>query len=204
MAAGGLGGGISSKLAGGTFEDGFRNGLISAGLNHGLHSVANGIEEANRSFPAPKKVGELKVVEFQVSANDVYYGGDIPKKIGFEVPVVGTMNDDGKLYWKPYNSPEQLLNMDANYSATLTSLANPFSNDINQSYSFSYKYNEVYNFLGINAAVFSINLSHTAYFGYSGKFIINNTSNQFQVQVNTPQSNIWFHKYDWNIHVGLK
>jgi hypothetical protein len=32
MWAGGLGGGISSKLAGGTFEDGFRNGLISVGL----------------------------------------------------------------------------------------------------------------------------------------------------------------------------
>jgi hypothetical protein len=33
----GLAGGLSAKLAGGNFWDGARNGLISSGLNHGLH-----------------------------------------------------------------------------------------------------------------------------------------------------------------------
>jgi RHS repeat-associated protein len=41
---GGLSGGIGSSLAGGSFTDGVKNGLISAGLNHAMHNVANGIE----------------------------------------------------------------------------------------------------------------------------------------------------------------
>ena len=36
---GGLSGGIGSRLAGGKFWDGFRNGAISAGLNHAAHSL---------------------------------------------------------------------------------------------------------------------------------------------------------------------
>ena len=42
IAAGGIAGGVSSKIAGGEFIDGFCNGLISAGLNHALHYVAEG------------------------------------------------------------------------------------------------------------------------------------------------------------------
>ncbi|MBR5631658.1 MAG: C39 family peptidase [Bacteroidales bacterium] len=40
IAAGGIGGGVSSSMAGGEFIDGFCNGLICAGLNHALHWVA--------------------------------------------------------------------------------------------------------------------------------------------------------------------
>ena len=36
---GGLSGGVGSRLAGGKFWDGFRNGAISAGLNHAAHSL---------------------------------------------------------------------------------------------------------------------------------------------------------------------
>ncbi len=39
--AGGFGGGIASEISGGNFWDGFRNGLISAGLNHAAHTVYN-------------------------------------------------------------------------------------------------------------------------------------------------------------------
>lgn len=42
IAGGALSGGISAKMAGGDFIDGFCNGLISAGLNHALHYVAEG------------------------------------------------------------------------------------------------------------------------------------------------------------------
>ncbi|MBR5911809.1 MAG: hypothetical protein IKZ55_07465, partial [Bacteroidales bacterium] len=43
IAAGGLGGGVSSLIAGGEFIDGFCNGLICAGLNHALHYVAKNV-----------------------------------------------------------------------------------------------------------------------------------------------------------------
>jgi hypothetical protein len=43
--AGGISGGVGSRLAGGKFWDGFRNGAIAAGLNHGLHSLQQRISE---------------------------------------------------------------------------------------------------------------------------------------------------------------
>jgi RHS repeat-associated protein len=45
LAAGGITGGLSSRLSGGTFVDGARNGIITAGLNHGLHYVVQDISE---------------------------------------------------------------------------------------------------------------------------------------------------------------
>ncbi|WP_027383288.1 RHS repeat-associated core domain-containing protein [Epilithonimonas caeni] len=44
IVAGGLSGGISSSIAGGNFWQGFRQGLITAGLNHVAHMGAAGIE----------------------------------------------------------------------------------------------------------------------------------------------------------------
>ena len=40
IASGGLSGGLSSSIAGGNFWDGVRQGLITSGLNHAMHSVA--------------------------------------------------------------------------------------------------------------------------------------------------------------------
>ncbi len=37
--AGGISGGVGSRIAGGKFWDGFRNGAISAGLNHAVHEL---------------------------------------------------------------------------------------------------------------------------------------------------------------------
>ncbi len=42
--AGGVGGGVASVVGGGKFWDGFRNGLISAGLNHAMHYVYNTVQ----------------------------------------------------------------------------------------------------------------------------------------------------------------
>jgi len=52
--AGGLSGGIAAKVAGGDFWDGFRNGTISAGLNHAYHLVQDVIlaNQLERVFDA--------------------------------------------------------------------------------------------------------------------------------------------------------
>ena len=39
IAAGGIAGGVGSVIGGGKFWDGFRNGVIAAGLNHALHKL---------------------------------------------------------------------------------------------------------------------------------------------------------------------
>ena len=45
IAAGGLSGGLSSTIAGGKFIDGFRQGVITSGLNHVAHSINLAIQE---------------------------------------------------------------------------------------------------------------------------------------------------------------
>ncbi|MDQ1858423.1 RHS repeat-associated core domain-containing protein [Chryseobacterium sp. WLY505] len=48
LAMGGLSGGISSTIAGGNFWDGFRQGIITSGLNHLGHLAGTAIEYKNR------------------------------------------------------------------------------------------------------------------------------------------------------------
>ena len=52
--AGGISGGVGSRIAGGKFWDGFRNGAISAGLNHGVHDALQSFKEA-RYFKKQKE-----------------------------------------------------------------------------------------------------------------------------------------------------
>ncbi|MEN2436568.1 hypothetical protein AAH994_14220 [Weeksellaceae bacterium A-14] len=54
IASGGLSGGISATIAGGKFIDGFKQGLITSGLNHVAHMVADGITR-QESLAAIKK-----------------------------------------------------------------------------------------------------------------------------------------------------
>jgi len=49
VATGGLSGGISSTIAGGNFWDGFRQGIITSGLNHVAHLTAESLEEDSPS-----------------------------------------------------------------------------------------------------------------------------------------------------------
>ena len=68
IAAGGIAGGVSSKIAGGEFIDGFCNGLISAGLNHAMHWVAKNVtgpddppgKQNTRASTGNKNVAKLK------------------------------------------------------------------------------------------------------------------------------------------------
>ncbi len=45
VASGGISGGVTSVISGGNFWEGFRNGLISAGLNHVMHTVQEYVNE---------------------------------------------------------------------------------------------------------------------------------------------------------------
>lgn len=47
IASGGLSGGISSSIAGGSFWKGVREGLITSGLNHVAHMVKNYFSDNN-------------------------------------------------------------------------------------------------------------------------------------------------------------
>ncbi|MCW4451211.1 hypothetical protein OK344_03220 [Kaistella sp. BT6-1-3] len=67
VASGGISGGISSSIAGGKFMDGFKQGLITAGLNHVAHLTADGLggpkaTEVTDSFNANDK-GTYVIVE---------------------------------------------------------------------------------------------------------------------------------------------
>jgi len=44
IASGGLSGGLSSSIAGGSFADGFRQGIITAGLNHAMHIITTALQ----------------------------------------------------------------------------------------------------------------------------------------------------------------
>lgn len=45
VAAGGLSGGLSSTIAGGNFWKGFRQGIITSGLNHVAHLAAESLQD---------------------------------------------------------------------------------------------------------------------------------------------------------------
>lgn len=56
LVAGGFSGGLSSTIAGGKFIDGFKQGLISSGLNHMAHLGAAAIEENTAKNKLEKKL----------------------------------------------------------------------------------------------------------------------------------------------------
>jgi hypothetical protein len=56
VVAGGFSGGFSSSIAGGDFMSGFRQGVITAGLNHVAHIVAEGIGKITLTKELMKKI----------------------------------------------------------------------------------------------------------------------------------------------------
>ncbi|MXV37287.1 hypothetical protein GO491_01155 [Flavobacteriaceae bacterium Ap0902] len=76
IASGGVSGGISSTIAGGKFSDGFKQGLITSGLNHAAHVFVEGgpgdppkkitVEEALIRF----RRGEGGIVDIDISSID--------------------------------------------------------------------------------------------------------------------------------------
>ena len=92
VVAGGFSGGISSSIAGGKFIDGFKQGLITSGLNHVAHLTVNNLEENSRAKTAlrklnidPKSKPEFSkdaVIDLTVrdeNLNQMYKDADYPK-----------------------------------------------------------------------------------------------------------------------------
>lgn len=61
IASAGLGGGIAAEISGGKFADGFRNGVIAAGLNHALHKATGPPDKARQAARAKKKLAKQAV-----------------------------------------------------------------------------------------------------------------------------------------------
>ena len=59
IASGGLSGGLSSAIAGGNFWSGVREGLITSGLNHAMHSVVDGNENEVSTVDDKTNNGEI-------------------------------------------------------------------------------------------------------------------------------------------------
>lgn len=89
--SGGVTGGVSSVLSGGTFVDGARNGIIAAGLNHGMHLAAdqwkpsynrkNGKIEYTAEFGDDAK-SLAKTLSISQAEADKLYGTMVDGKIG--------------------------------------------------------------------------------------------------------------------------
>ena len=136
--------GFSSVLSGGTFVDGVRNGLISAGLNHGFHMGWNAAEGPgdgktwlSKSIGMPKKVGETAVVEFGIYADGNIITPDGAELI-FQIPVIAKQsNTNDKLYWFPYDGVKAIQPYNGNFSASVSTNAANFHD-----YSFEFIYAE--------------------------------------------------------------
>ncbi|BDD00155.1 RHS repeat-associated core domain-containing protein [Persicobacter psychrovividus] len=84
IAAGGLVGGVSSEIAGGEFADGFRNGLISSGLNHAAHPLASKLDEKieqgkeNRNY---NKLNGPDKIRYKLGTLGNYDAGEINQRL---------------------------------------------------------------------------------------------------------------------------
>lgn len=73
VTSGGLSGGLSATIAGGKFGDGFKQGLITSGLNHAAHTSAAALQQGSvfKVYDdAGKFVGKLKVKEYRQANYD--------------------------------------------------------------------------------------------------------------------------------------
>ncbi|MEY4904946.1 MAG: hypothetical protein RLZZ292_2761 [Bacteroidota bacterium] len=105
--AGSVTGGISSKLSGGTFIDGFKNGLITAGLNHAMHWTANYLSQ-----PETKK---LEVIIWKEDGSVGHLAIRIDDKVYGYYPT--DINNDGRYTLTDlYNSPGEMKILDYNSS----------------------------------------------------------------------------------------
>jgi hypothetical protein len=82
IASGGLSGGLSSSIAGGSFADGFRQGVITSGLNHGMHGAWKVPLQTKQNIDFNKLESAYPGDEYsQVSSKKAFtdVGGDVKK-----------------------------------------------------------------------------------------------------------------------------
>lgn len=85
IVGGGLSGGLSSTIAGGKFWQGFRQGIITAGLNHVGHMAADWIGPFGKKF---------KTIE-NVAANDKFESYENNESVCFKAAKAQTINGGG-------------------------------------------------------------------------------------------------------------
>ena len=115
IASGGLGGGISSTIAGGNFWDGFRQGIITSGLNHVAHITVTESEKleyndksltkwARKTFEGVEGADKIKVKTGQAPKGRIYQDGKIYGKDKYDNYTVHEwgVQDGNKLYISQY------------------------------------------------------------------------------------------------------
>jgi hypothetical protein len=102
IASGGLSGGLSSSIAGGSFADGFRQGIITSGLNHAMHFLVIKIQDPNliRAKEIQRRYGGdvFEIKKFLDKHPFEYMEGGGVKLKGFnlEVKFTNPPNTNGK------------------------------------------------------------------------------------------------------------
>ena len=102
IAGGALSGGISAKMAGGDFIDGFCNGLICSGLNHALHYVAGGDDlklgpKLHKYIHAPRQIGSHDCKYAVMEGLAIYYGVNDMTQEDFKVLGEGFIESHPKI-----------------------------------------------------------------------------------------------------------
>ncbi len=133
--AGGFGGGIASEISGGNFWDGFRNGLISAGLNHAAHygyNVVKTVNEFKRMLvkanitPSGKPTYSIKYIKDMIEIipllKDWYERGGSPKIYKYKA----NNNDMGAYDLRTKDISLNFLNIKTNFELASTILHESF------------------------------------------------------------------------------
>ena len=105
IATGGLSGGISATIAGGNFWDGFRQGIITSGLNHVAHMIATPTaleyndksltKWARETFKGVEGADKIKVKTGEAPKGRVYQDGKYMEKIN--MAIIQYMNGECKM-----------------------------------------------------------------------------------------------------------
>jgi hypothetical protein len=159
--------GISSKLAGGTFEDGFRNGLISAGLNHGLHALAAELQNNHNlmksGLPKPQKLNDEAYLELTLSAKGV--SSDYAEQT-LQIKLKAAQTPEGNLYWDAGAADDFLLKgQKVQGSQSINAIIKSTSDNV-MGESYSFRYDVTYNGSGGDGRSSAL---AAVQFWYSGK-----------------------------------
>jgi RHS repeat-associated protein len=212
--AGGLSGGIASRMSGGNFIDGAKQGLMTSALNHGLHMAGEGIADAMKeggdpvwgnaqSIPAPKEKGEKGYITVSIGSKKFFGYVWKNESLTFHIPVEAQSDGNGNLYWHPYDGIkiQDATPPGGQYAGYLIPNSNGSEkNPTNFSFDFGYAYGKS---IGLETAasvgVVTANYvnSESIYWQYSGHFFISNTTNLTMFGLNSINSTVTSSTYYW-------
>lgn len=110
VVSGGLGGGISSTIAGGGFWQGFRQGVITSGLNHMAHLAVSGSQVADKATKADRQRYQDTKETYEAFVKDGKYDDAISLVIKafnldegvkghYSITVVNSIRENGNNEW---------------------------------------------------------------------------------------------------------